>query len=1039
MPRPCQHNPSLTEIAAQSPSVAGTGRWCGGSPSRPARVPAFGGRLAIGVAAASAAFGPCDRVSAQSVQNVESASSATVASVTTMVIGRVVDDQGLPVAGANVTSDLGGQACTDDLGAFALQVPSPNDARGVLITATAMLRGQTAIGSQRLIGLVPGASVRPSDLQLSLTQPCEPAWVPSVGGEPGVDGVVTSLVVFDDGSGPALYVGGFFSSANGQKINNIARWDGRSWQPLGSGVNDTASTMRVYDAQDGQGPKLYVGGQFSSAGGIFVNRIASWNGTAWSALGRGVGTGYYEWISDLAVYDAGQGAGPELCVGGRFSVAGVLPVKNIAKWNGKTRRWSALGEGVDNDVYALDVYTQGGGSGPLLIAGGSFKNAGGLSAQYIASWDGQAWAPLGSGMNERVYALEVLGAGPGSVPGLIAGGGFTMAGGQPVQRIAQWDGQTWSALGNQPANGVSSLAVYDDHSGSGPKLYVGGEFPTGPYPAAGYLRAWDGSAWFTVGPELDSSPAEMVGYDDGSGAGSALFLGGGFEMAGELPVDGLAKWNGVQWSALGRGVTHWVRTVVVHDDGSGAGPRLYAGGQFLGAGGQLVNRIACWTGAAWSPLGAGLDSIVTCLVSAPGGGGVGPALYAGGYFKFSGSVSAQRIAKWDGQAWSALSSGLNGEPADLAIFDDGSGAGQALYATGNFNYAGGVPASYIAKWDGQAWSSLGAGLNDGGISLAVWDDGSGAGPALYVCGSFSAAGGVAANKFARWDGQNWQALGSGIPPSSSYGYELAVFDDGGAAGPALYATGNFTSIGGVAASRIAKWDGTGWSPLGAGINHIGYALMVHDDGSGPGLYVGGSFLSAGGLPANYVAKWDGQAWSAPLSAFSAPVYDLASFTDASGSGPALYAAGNFNTSLAGDSFIAKLGCASPAAGYALTAAGPGADFQSRLTAAPMWNGAHIVPSFSLEPADSFRRGFLLIGDPTIPLDPGIPWPWEPYAGPGLSGAWLTLPLLGDQSLELPAPLRQALFGREIQVQSIFTEAPGESVGFSNPLRMRIER
>jgi trimeric autotransporter adhesin len=510
-------------------------------------------------------------------------------------------------------------------------------------------------------------------------------------------------------------------------------------------------------------------------------------------------------------------------------------------------------------------------------------------------------------------------------------------------------------------------------------------------------------------------------------------------MAGELPVDGLAKWNGVQWSALGRGVTHWVRTVVVHDDGSGAGPRLYAGGQFLGAGGQLVNRIACWTGAAWSPLGAGLNSIVTCLVSAPGGGGVGPALYAGGDFKSSGSVSAQRIAKWDGQAWSALGSGLNGEPAELAIFDDGSGAGPGLYATGHFTYAGGVPANNIAKWDGQAWSNLGTGLSATGGSFAVWDDQSGAGPALYVSGLFSTAGGVPANTIARWDGQNWQALGSEIVQASSYVGKLAVFDDGGAAGPALYATGLFTGIAGESTSRIAKWNGNGWSPLGAGINHTGYALTVHDDGSGPGLYVGGSFLSAGGLPANYVAKWDGQVWSAPLSSFDAPVYDLASFDDGSGSGPALYAAGFFHKSLAGDSFIAKLACASPAAGYALTGAAPAVGFDTQLSALPVWNGTHIVPRFSLEPADHLRRGLLLIGEPGIAMDSGIPWPWAMNTVPGPFGEWLALPLLGDQGLELPKSLRQALFGREIQVQAFFAQAPEGSVGCSNPLRMRIER
>jgi hypothetical protein len=45
-------------------------------------------------------------------------------------------------------------------------------------------------------------------------------------------------------------------------------------------------------------------------------------------------------------------------------------------------------------------------------------------------------------------------------------------------------------------------------------------------------------------------------------------------------------------------------------------------------------------------------------------------------------------------------------------------------------------------------------------------------------------------------------------------YALTVFDDGN--GPALYAGGDFTTAGGVAANRIAKWDGSSWRPSAAG-------------------------------------------------------------------------------------------------------------------------------------------------------------------------------------------------------------------------------
>jgi hypothetical protein len=280
--------------------------------------------------------------------------------------------------------------------------------------------------------------------------------------------------------------------------------------------------------------------------------------------------------------------------------------------------------------------------------------------------------------------------------------------------------------------------------------------------------------------------------------------------------------------------------------------------------------------------------------------GGGPALYAGGIFTTAGSVAANCIANWDGSSWSALGTGLNSDVVALTVFDDGSGP--ALYAGGAFTIAGGVAANHIARWDGSGWSGVGGGMAgpyDPVVrALTVFDDGGG--PALYAGGSFSTTGGVAASYIAKWDGSSWSALGSGLSGGSQDPgvYALAVFDDGG--GPALYAGGKFTAAGGVAAADIAEWDGSSWSALGSGMGggstwHPGiYTLAVFDDGTGPALYGGGLFTTAGGVAANAIAKWDGSTWSAlgsGMFGFSPWVQALAVFDD--GSGPTLYAGGQF--------------------------------------------------------------------------------------------------------------------------------------------------
>jgi hypothetical protein len=256
--------------------------------------------------------------------------------------------------------------------------------------------------------------------------------------------------------------------------------------------------------------------------------------------------------------------------------------------------------------------------------------------------------------------------------------------------------------------------------------------------------------------------------------------------------------------------------------------------------------------ADWVPIGgipAGTDGEVEALIFDRSGN-----LYAGGNFRIAGGDSANYIAKWDGNLWTALGSGMNGVVVALA-FDSVS---RDLYAGGDFTSAGGVPANHIAKWNGSTWSPLGTGTDSAVYALAFDKSGN-----LFAGGSFTNAGDSSANKIAKWNGSTWSPLGSGMSGSicsrRTIVYALA-FDSSGN----LYAGGYFTTAGGVAANFIAKWNGNAWSPLGSGMGGFlcdDYVFALTFDTSGI-LYAGGSFTTAGGAPANNIAKWNGSAWSA---------------------------------------------------------------------------------------------------------------------------------------------------------------------------------
>ncbi len=317
------------------------------------------------------------------------------------------------------------------------------------------------------------------------------------------------------------------------------------------------------------------------------------------------------------------------------------------------------------------------------------------------------------------------------------------------------------------------------------------------------------------------------------------------------------------WSTLGIGLGGPCNALALAPDGT-----LYAGGDFTTAGGVSANHVAMWNGSAWAPLGSGLNGEVLSLAVAPDS-----TLYAGGRFTMAGEVKAKNIAMWNGSSWVPLGMGLDGELSDPAAKEalrkaglppepvvDGEVAALALapdgtlYAGGRFARADGKGANSIAKWNGTTWSPLGSGLTERGTSfppppvvaaLAIAPDGT-----LYAGGSFDKAGGKAANHIAKWNGSTWSPLGAGVR-----GYKfvtvntLALAPDG-----TLYVGGHFDRFGTMKDSdcvfNLAKWRGSAWSTvIGDGVRNIVTTVLVAPNGN---LLVATDFG---------VGVWNGSGWS----------------------------------------------------------------------------------------------------------------------------------------------------------------------------------
>ncbi len=281
-----------------------------------------------------------------------------------------------------------------------------------------------------------------------------------------------------------LIAGGQFTIADEQVVNYVAAWNGAHWRGLGTGLTGTSQFPGI-DAMCQFDGKLIVSGRFDAAGGVAANHVAAWTGTEWEPLGLGVD-------GDVGAMIEYQG---KLIVGGFFSHAGGMPANCIAMWDGA--KWHSLGSGVGSRVTCLGVH-----NGDLIV-GGQFLTAGEFPANRIAKWDGAIWTSMGLGMtNSRpfcgVYALHTHGG------ELFAGGFFGNAGEVSANNIAAWNGSTWRALGagvgipNSDLQGVGLIAPYLGD------LLIGGRFTVAGGQPAAHLAIWG-----NLGPAFVEAPEDV--------------------------------------------------------------------------------------------------------------------------------------------------------------------------------------------------------------------------------------------------------------------------------------------------------------------------------------------------------------------------------------------------------------------------------------------------------------------------------------------------------------------------------------------------
>lgn len=646
--------------------------------------------------------------------------------------------------------------------------------------------------------------------------------------DPGFDHNITAMV-FDENNN--LYVGGTFQNIGELEAAHVAMYDGEQWHSLGSGLDRTGSqnpqvrSLRIHDGN------LYVGGIFDQAGGVGLNNIARWDGNQWSAL-SGLAMVQNAHVNDMIVLDDVLW----------------MATQNADFNNGLIRYDLAANQLLDPLIGSISaghhhVYSLSSGPDGKVYFSGNFTSISGQPIVHVGYYDTveNKFQPMGDGAAH--HGIEFVRAHENG--NVFVAGNFTQIDGIDARYVAMWNGTDWHDLdgGLQGKRNLSNpqqltwaepkdLAIDPDGN-----LYVAGRYIGAGDKIVYRIARWDGEQWHALGKGLGGS----LFFDIQSGTTNAFFESqtgeilvagtGAFSFGGKI-MRSISAWDPEQenWSALGGGLVGNVYTIFEDEEGA-----IYSGGSFSDIfGDNTGSRIARFDGEQWHGLGDGLGGTVRSLIKDRNG-----TLYAGG---IGSGISFHKLT---GETWESVPSSISGGNVNaLALNPDGD-----IILGGGFNSINGDENfRKIAIWDGEEFHPLASGIQGTGIVYDITFTVLGE---PVIAGNFSIDTDEGDNHgVAVFRNGQWQALGEAISLGNIYAL---------ATGPRgeIFAGGNFRhdTIGDWI--HLSVWNGEQWIPLDGddGISGRVYDLMFDSEGR---LWIGGNFSYAGGLSSYGIAMWSGE-------------------------------------------------------------------------------------------------------------------------------------------------------------------------------------
>ncbi|HEY1786744.1 MAG TPA: hypothetical protein VGJ73_01245, partial [Verrucomicrobiae bacterium] len=160
----------------------------------------------------------------------------------------------------------------------------------------------------------------------------------------------TSLGVYNitlDSQG-RMFAAGNFNQAGGLGASHVAGWNGASWFALGPTTSKGMThTLGVVQGLTSDGTNIYAGGTFTEGGSKIADQVARWDGTNWWPVGVATaGT-----LPEAGPIALALGGG-YLFAGGNFTNIGPYTITYVGYWDGTS--WNSAGAAGQVNALAYD-------------------------------------------------------------------------------------------------------------------------------------------------------------------------------------------------------------------------------------------------------------------------------------------------------------------------------------------------------------------------------------------------------------------------------------------------------------------------------------------------------------------------------------------------------------------------------------------------------------------------------------------------------------------------------------------------------------